>query len=259
MGLTFKKETKNILTNIITYILIAIILIIYTIMIMQNIFTQKRIEFRSPIYYLKYSFIILIPILAYFNYSNKDFKLKEDRNILISQESTFGIVMGKIFSTFIVAMIPIAIMFLSELILSMTIYKSGLMMYTIYIFYTIFILMSSAITHLIYTIFKDENVAAVISIIFQALILAILLKTNIEVAILLPFLQGILPINIIITMFLIIFVLIIAMQILLNKKRGTNIFNRKSNNKKVKSKVVKSENANSKSSKIKKEDKKKDI
>lgn len=225
MKAIYLKELKIYLTNILTYIFISIILIIFVINFTNSTFdilsyNSLFINYELPIYKLFIWFITLIPILIFLNYSVQKNK-RIDTNLYVSNISSFKIIIAKILAITTIFLIPLLIILILNIILKLIVYKSSDMTISIYILSVFIILISAAFSIMIYTFIKNPILALIVSTIFQNVIMIfITFISKFELALFLPYLQGIVPLaTTLIYIFLII--LFTSISILkLNSKRN---------------------------------------
>lgn len=223
----YKKELKSYFNNFITYLLLAIMLLVNGLLFIKDIFSPttnliRIVNFALPLYTLIAWIVIAIPILLFLIYYKPKEK-KEDTRLYTSNLSSFEIVVGKTFAITSVFLIFLGIVFLSDVILQKFIYKNAGIAISLYVLVILIILNSAAFSNIIYNLFKNQWISIIVAVLIQSILL-FLFKTSVflEDLLFMPFLQGVVPIVTSI-IFLILFVIQTAIAILLlNKKR--NIF-----------------------------------
>lgn len=225
MKTIYKKELKTYLTNILTYIFVALILLVFLISFTDSIFNTsiyniKLINYELPIYKLFVWFITLIPILIFLNFSIQK-KKRIDTNLYTSDISSFKIILAKIFAITTVFLIVLLLILITNIILILTIYKSSAMTLSIYILAILLILLSASFTTMIYICIRNPIIALIISVLLQNLVMIFTTLTGyLEKIFFLPYLQGLVPVATILIYICLIILFTAISVLILNYKRN---------------------------------------
>ena len=198
MEAIYKKELKTYLTSILTYIFIALILIVFLFSFTDLIYNPteymtRLVNYELPIYKLFIWFITLIPILMFLNYSIQKHR-RIDTNLYTSNVSSFKIILAKILAITTVFLIPLLVILCVNLILILTIYTSSAMTLSIYVLAILIILLSTSFTVMIYTLIRNPIIALIVSVTIQNIfMLLITIFGYFEKVLFMPYLQGIVP------------------------------------------------------------------
>lgn len=224
MRTIYKKELKTYLSNVLTYITIALLLLLNLVLFVTEVFDISTytniIYYESPIYSIVKWMISLIPVIMFLTYVTQRNK-RVDTQLYASIIPSFKIVLAKILAVSTIFIIPLLIILVVNILLILTIFTSSAMVLSIYILAILLILVSASFSTFIYILFKSPIISLIISVVLQGFSMMFFTSVSFyESKLFLPYLQGLLPIGATLIFVILAIIYTLSSILLLNKKRN---------------------------------------
>lgn len=162
MNAIYKRELRSFFTNILGYLLVAFVLLIFGLFFKSYNLTQASPYFESVLAYSTFIYLILIPILTMRTFSEER-KQKTDQLLYTAPVSIGKVVLGKYLALISVLAVPLLISCFYPLIMSLYGKVAMLTAYTSIFGFFLLGAALSAIGMFISTLTENQIIAALLS------------------------------------------------------------------------------------------------